>query len=548
MQAKGAGSFSVILNSSNWWLVGDDTEVEWSGPGYAADQGIADWPNDLSTDTLAAGGRTLVPNRQYRCWQNGAISKITYSVAQVGTGNPAIQFGLTRFNQADSDWDVIATSSSFVPAGTGTFTLTLSPAWNVQVGDWIAVWLFGSATDGQKCKLSAASPDGFGIANNVLGNASTTFPSGYTVSADYALVGLRPKLALVGDSWCGEGISGEEYATYGEGGRSHNASDANHWSGDFTSWVNYWMEEYQAGLTTVNFSKGGDALTADVSTNMPAALRRKPDIVILHNSNSAAGDVRAGGWDQLDALQVLLNANTPVPDLFVVDMPPTLNSPDFRRWAYVHLPDWCAQNGAKLIRIWAAMRDGAAMAAAYRHADYPTDTAHCNYVGAQFQATTFLDSLEAYYNQGDKGFVYSYTAGSIAAGTAIVHTADCVIAFDCNTPTSGNIDIDFRVQSATNKWTLRIASDGAMTLIETVAGSASDRDTAAAGAVVDGNRVEIAMVDTEIYVFVEGVVSSVNISNAANFKTATAGEVDVIGTGGSVSKLVVFEYEWTALA
>jgi hypothetical protein len=73
-----------------------------------------------------------------------------------------------------------------------------------------------------------------------------------------------------------------------------------------------------------------------------------------------------------------------------------------------------------------------------------------------------------------------------AASSAFTHTADAHIEFTVTTlPSAGTIDLRFRQQDANNYWQVTISSTGALTLNEVVAGTPTQRATAAA-AVANG--------------------------------------------------------------
>jgi len=139
----------------------------------------------------------------------------------------------------------------------------------------------------------------------------------------------------------------------------------------------------------------------------------------------------------------------------------------------------------------------------------------------------------------DTGLATDVHAGSVSAGTTFTHTADCLIEYTATTVPSGDsIDVQFRKQDATNFWICRINSSGDIALIETVAGSETSRGSAA-GVVSSGHRVVIIADGTTIRGYSNNVLRW-TYASATNFATATAGELDALGTGGAVSDLITW--------
>jgi hypothetical protein len=128
-------------------------------------------------------------------------------------------------------------------------------------------------------------------------------------------------------------------------------------------------------------------------------------------------------------------------------------------------------------------------------------------------------------------------SGSQSAGQTFSHEADCLIEFEATTlPSSGQIELFFRIQDASNYWRVTINSSGDLDLDEIVSGSATQRGTSAA-AVSAGNRVVVMANDTSIRVYANEA-KVITYGSASNFKTETAGELDTLGTGGAVSDIV----------
>jgi hypothetical protein len=124
------------------------------------------------------------------------------------------------------------------------------------------------------------------------------------------------------------------------------------------------------------------------------------------------------------------------------------------------------------------------------------------------------------------------------AGTVFAHPANTRIEYTAALPVSGNIDLFFRKQDATNYWRVAVGSTGNFTLLEVVAGAGTTRGTAN-GVMSSGHRVVIIATGSVITGYSNGVLRW-TYSSASNFATATTGEISSLGTGGSISVLEVY--------
>jgi hypothetical protein len=124
-----------------------------------------------------------------------------------------------------------------------------------------------------------------------------------------------------------------------------------------------------------------------------------------------------------------------------------------------------------------------------------------------------------------------------AASTAFTHTADAHIEATVTTlPSAGTIDLRFRQQDASNYWQVTISSTGALTLNEVVAGTPTQRATAAA-AVANGNRVYLVLNGSSIKAWSNNVLKW-TYASASGFATATGGLLNSLGTGGVVAEAI----------
>jgi hypothetical protein len=124
-----------------------------------------------------------------------------------------------------------------------------------------------------------------------------------------------------------------------------------------------------------------------------------------------------------------------------------------------------------------------------------------------------------------------------AASTAFTHTADAHIEFTVTTlPSASTIDLRFRQQDASNYWQVTISSTGALTLNEVVAGTPTQRATAAA-AVANGNRVYLVLNGSTLKAWSNNVLKW-TYASASGFATATSGLLNSLGTGGVLSEAI----------
>lgn len=136
------------------------------------------------------------------------------------------------------------------------------------------------------------------------------------------------------------------------------------------------------------------------------------------------------------------------------------------------------------------------------------------------------------------GLATQRLSGARSAGDTFSHEADFVGNFVVDTLPSDQIEMRFRVQDASNYWQVTVDSTGALDLDEVVSGSATQRGTAA-GVVVNGEQVTIIADGETISVF-DSSARRINYTSAANFKTATSGELETEGTGGAVTDIVMY--------
>ena len=119
---------------------------------------------------------------------------------------------------------------------------------------------------------------------------------------------------------------------------------------------------------------------------------------------------------------------------------------------------------------------------------------------------------------------------SVSTLDTFTHTADCFIeALITTLPSSGFLDIGFRIQDASNLWVVRFDASGALWLLEVVATVETTRIGPIGSALSNGETVKIVAEDEEISVYTADLARG-TYSSAVNFKADTGGNI-VFGSG-----------------
>lgn len=130
---------------------------------------------------------------------------------------------------------------------------------------------------------------------------------------------------------------------------------------------------------------------------------------------------------------------------------------------------------------------------------------------------------------------------SPSAGNTFTHEADCLFEFTVDSlPSAGAISIFFRIQDSSNYWQLYINYGGGnntLGLYEIVAGSGTSRG--GANVVNVNDRIVLICDDETITAYCNNALAW-SYGSATNFKTATGGELDSLGTDGVISNLITW--------
>lgn len=138
----------------------------------------------------------------------------------------------------------------------------------------------------------------------------------------------------------------------------------------------------------------------------------------------------------------------------------------------------------------------------------------------------------------DYGIATQRVAGSVSAGQAFTHEANCLIEYTVTTvPSAGTMQVDFRQQDDSNKWAIQINSSGDISLQEYVAPGAPTQRGNAAGVVSSGHRVVVIADAAVIRVFSNNVLRF-TYSSATNYQAATSADVAALGASGVLSDLI----------
>lgn len=131
--------------------------------------------------------------------------------------------------------------------------------------------------------------------------------------------------------------------------------------------------------------------------------------------------------------------------------------------------------------------------------------------------------------------------GNIEVDSTFTHPADSVIAFTVTTlPSTSFARVAFRLVDASNHWHIRIDSSGNIALFEQVATVFEIRGTDSG--ITTGSRIAVVMNGQTIDVYLDGELLF-TYASAANFLTATDGEVYALAGGSMLADLKVWSLE-----
>jgi hypothetical protein len=147
----------------------------------------------------------------------------------------------------------------------------------------------------------------------------------------------------------------------------------------------------------------------------------------------------------------------------------------------------------------------------------------------------------------DYGLATQQLAGARNQGDTFTHEADALIEFTVDAlPTSGYSIIRFRLQDASNTWSVFIDANGGVGMEEVVNGVATGRGSAA-GAVANGQRVILVTEGETIKVYANGSLA-ITYYSATNFKSSSSGFVYRVGAGGGISNIIAWPRKLSGVA
>lgn len=134
---------------------------------------------------------------------------------------------------------------------------------------------------------------------------------------------------------------------------------------------------------------------------------------------------------------------------------------------------------------------------------------------------------------------YTNYIASPSATNTFTHAANCRIELMVDTiPSAGEARIEFRKQDSNNFWRFDIEDSGDFDLKEVVGGVTTTRGTES-GVISNGTNVLVIANDETIAGYYDGTLAW-SYNSASNFKTATGGYVNQLGTGGVISDLATW--------
>lgn len=155
--------------------------------------------------------------------------------------------------------------------------------------------------------------------------------------------------------------------------------------------------------------------------------------------------------------------------------------------------------------------------------------------------TGYLDDVESSDNDLSSLLIPTDYIAAPAAAATFTHEDDNWIEFTVTTvPTAGEIEVDYRIQDATNRRRIVVQSDGTLTVGRVVAGVYTAETTRAG--VVNGTNIIVQSRSGAFLEFINRVLpASQNWTNmTTSFTGNIGGEVASLGTGGVISNLTVF--------
>ena len=305
----------------------------------------------------AAAGITLitalasVPNN-LRIRQPGYIWGAKIQIRQVGVGM-SVKFKVLRFNV--DTYDVIGESEAFSISGdVGLKSFTFTQPIACQVGDLCGVFLTGSVTDGNRVKIEYGTLVNATV-RYVAGDITTT--NAFTSNIASTVLGIEllchpPYLCVTGDS-IPEG--------HNTASRFHGFYDATAHgiTGTITSEIMNQLRGLISGGTVLQYQNhafGGQTYAWVLSTGIVSSIATKAKNILIHAGINDIAEPREWALveSDLDAILVLINAASPVPNLLIDEILPWTSGNDTQagtvRTFNANLATWCTANGATLVK------------------------------------------------------------------------------------------------------------------------------------------------------------------------------------------------------
>lgn len=299
--------------------------------------------------TAIGFGNGTIINRFQAFVQDCTVKQIKVSVNARAGGT--WKFKVFRWNSGTSLFDMVA-QQAFIPAATGTQTITLSPGIDVQMGDCPGVYMPDA---NEKVNLTVTATDGYIGTRYVSGADITTSNAFATTSVreiDIDCLGNRPFLACAGNSIMA-------------GNANQNPFWYNIWSGsnasvtvpggEPTSEIPNQIRARVPTLQYQNQAKGGLTWNWQVTTGVPACVAIDPRIIVIHSglNDVIAGRVWADVLADMDSVRALVPATV---KLLIDEITP--GSAGYAsdaqaatiRTFNANYATWCAANNATLVK------------------------------------------------------------------------------------------------------------------------------------------------------------------------------------------------------
>lgn len=283
--------------------------------------------------------------------QDGTINQIRLSVNTTAGGT--WKFKIFRYNTDTELFDLV-TEQPFIPAGTGTQTITLNPPISVQMGDTPGIYTPNAS---EKINTTLVTvPGGYtGIryVNSTDVTTSNAFSTTSLRELNLDCLGNRPYLAVTGDSiTAGSANSASPWNNIFAIGAGTLTPTVNQPGGNPESEIANMIKEIIPSIQYQNLARGGETWAWALSTGVPACLLTDPRVIYLA---FGLNDIKVPRtWNQvladMDAIRLLIPSTIKlmIQEIIPATYLTNTQAGTSRTWNANYLT-WCNSNNATLV-------------------------------------------------------------------------------------------------------------------------------------------------------------------------------------------------------